>query len=208
MRESGPRIQPAALLVLQKFANQAAVRGLNHFLSRELQARESLRPMAGRVARIESAGGFLNFAVHFAVGADGLLEASDSEPNVTIALSPRAVPSAMKDPDALLRDAHVTGDAELARALSQVAARLRPDLEEDLSRVIGDAAAVRVVSALRNASDRAADTGQRLARNVADYLSGESGMLVSRAPLDELAAEVAELAQAVERLADRIGRLR
>lgn len=193
--------------MLQKFANQAAVRGINHLLAREPQARESLRPMAGRVARIESAG-LARFTLQFAVGTDGLLEASDAEPGVTIALAARAMPSALQDPDALLRDARVTGDADLARALSQVASRLRPDLEEDLSRVIGDAAAVRVVSALRSASGRAADAGERLARNLAEFLSGESGLLAAKAPMDELAGEVAGLAQSVERLADRVGRLR
>jgi len=190
--------------VLQKFANEAAVRGLNHLLAREAQARDSLRPLAGRVARVQSAG----FSFQFSVGADGLLQASDGEPNVTIELNPRAVPSAMNDPSGMLRDAQVTGDAELAQALSQVASRLRPDLEEDLSRFIGDAAAVRVVAALRTASEQASDTGQRLARNVADYLAGEKRVLVSKLPMDEFAAEVTELAQAVEALADRLGRLR
>jgi ubiquinone biosynthesis accessory factor UbiJ len=190
--------------VLQKIASEAAVRGLNHLLAREAQARDCLRPHAGRVARIESAG----FALQFSIGPDGLLQATDAEPNVTIALHPRAVPSAMKDPSGMLRDAQVSGDAELAQALSQVAARLRPDLEEDLSRFIGDAAAVRVMSALRTASEQVSDAGQRLARNVADYLAGEQRVLVSKAPMDEFAVQVAELAQAVEALADRVGRLR
>jgi ubiquinone biosynthesis protein UbiJ len=190
--------------VLQKIANEAAVRGLNHMLAREAQARDCLRPLAGRVARVQSAG----FAFQFSVGADGLLQASDGEPNVTIALHPRAVPSAIRDPSDMLRDAQVTGDADLAQALSQVAARLRPDLEEDLSFFIGDAAAVRVMSALRSASGQASDAGQRLARNLADYLAGEQRVLVSKAPMDEFAAQVAELAQAVDVLADRVGRLR
>jgi len=73
---------------------------------------------------------------------------------------------------------------------------------------VGDALAVRIVSALRTVRREAADTGERAARQLADYLAGERAWLASRGPFERFVAEVSELAQATERLAERAGRLR
>jgi len=86
--------------------------------------------------------------------------------------------------------------------------RLRPDPEEDLSRLVGDAAAVRIMGALRTARDEVADSGARAARQLADYLAGEREWLASRGPFERFVAEVNELAQAADRLAERASRLR
>jgi ubiquinone biosynthesis accessory factor UbiJ len=190
--------------VLQRFATDAAVRGLNHLLERETRVRESLLPLAGRVARLEAG----RLSLQFAICADGSVRASEARPNVTIGIDPAAVARNLGDPDALLREARIAGDADMAQVLSNLAARIRPDFEEDLSRLVGDAAAVRVMATLRSAAEQAADSGQRLARNVADYLAGERALLASRVSLERFSSEVDALAQAVERLAVRVDALR
>jgi ubiquinone biosynthesis protein UbiJ len=133
--------------VLQRFASEAALEALNHLLRRERQARELLRPLAGRTARIRAGP----VALQFAIGPDGCLQPSQADPHVRIAIDVGALAAGLSDPAAVLRDAHIQGDAEMAQALSRVAGQLRPDLEEDLSRLVGDAAAVRIVAALRAA---------------------------------------------------------
>jgi ubiquinone biosynthesis protein UbiJ len=190
--------------VLEQFANATVLQGLNHLLRRERPAREMLRPLAGRTARIQAGP----LALQFAIAPDGTVQASDAAAHVTIDIDARALAEGLADPAAALRDAQVRGDAELAQVLSQVAGRLRPDPEEDLSRLVGDAAAVRIVAALRAARREAADTGGRALRQLADYLAGERAWLASRGPFERFAAEVNELAQAAERLAERTSRLR
>jgi ubiquinone biosynthesis protein UbiJ len=190
--------------VLSQIASDAALEGLNHLLRRERPARELLRPLAGRTARLQAGP----VALQFAIAADGSVQASDADPHVTIDIDARALAAGLSDPAAILKDAQVRGDAEFARVLSSVAGRLRPDPEEDLSRWVGDAAAVRIVSALRAARDQIGDTGVRAARQLADYLAGERAWLASRAPFEQFAAEVNELAQAAERLGERASRLR
>ena len=197
--------------MLQRLAADAALEGLNHLLRHEQHARDLLRPLAGRAARI--AAGPL--AVQFVVGADGLVQPGEGEPQVTVRIElaallrdpPPAGPGGLPDPDRILRHAHIQGDAGFARVLAQVAAELRPDLEEDLSRIVGDAAAVRIMSAVHAARRGLQDSGARAARQAADYLAGERPWLVSKAPFDRFAAEVTELARAAERLAERTGRL-
>jgi ubiquinone biosynthesis protein UbiJ len=190
--------------VLQQIATDTVLRGLNHLLRRERPARELLRPLAGRTARIQAGP----LRLQFAVAPDGSVQASDAPPQVTIDIDARALANGLADPAAALRDARVNGDAEFAQVLSRVAGRLRPDPEEDLSRLVGDAAAVRIVAALRAARREAADTGGRALRQVADYLAGERAWLASRGPFERFAVEVGELAQAAQRLAERASRLR
>lgn len=195
--------------MLQRIATDAALEALNHLLRRERQARELLQPLAGRTARVRSGP----ISLQFAITPDGLVLASDAAPDVRIELEARAFAAGLNagpplDPAWILKDAHIEGDAGLAQVLSRVAGLLRPDLEEDLSRLVGDAAAVRIVAGLRAVRRQAADTGARAARQLADYLAGEQAWLASRAPFQRFAAEVNELARAAQRLVERADRLR
>jgi ubiquinone biosynthesis accessory factor UbiJ len=190
--------------VLQRFASDAVLQGLNHLLLQQRAARDLLRPHAGRTARI-SAG---LFALQFAIAADGSIQPSDAEPAVTIDVDAHALAGGLTEPAAILREAQVHGDAGFAQALSSVTDQLRPDLEEDLSRFVGDAAAVRIVAALRAIQIAVSDTGARAARQLADYLAGERALLASRGPFERFIAEVNELAEAAGRLVERAGRLR
>ena len=190
--------------MLQQFVSDAARQALNHLLRRERAARELLIPVAGRTARIAAGP----FDLTFEIDADGSLHAGRAEPDVTIEIDTLSVAAALSEPAALLDQARVSGDAAVAQALVQVAARLRPDPEEDLSRLVGDAAAVRIVAALRAAGNGALDVGARAARQLADYVAGEQAWLASRGPFEQFAAEVDELARATERLVERAGGLR
>jgi ubiquinone biosynthesis accessory factor UbiJ len=190
--------------VLQRFASDAVLEGLNHLLRQQRSARELLRPLAGRTARIRAGP----VALQFAIAADGSVQGSDADPDVTLDIGARALTAGLSEPAAILRDAQISGDAGFAQALSRVADQLRPDLEEDLSRLVGDAAAVRIVAALRALRTGMADTGARAGRQLADYLAGERAWLASRGPFERFIAEVNELAQAAERLDERAGRLR
>ena len=190
--------------MLQRLASDAVLQGLNHLLRRERPARELLRPMAGRSARIKAGP----IALQFAIASDGSVQSTDADPQVTIDIEGRALAAGLADPAAMLRDARIYGDAGLAQALSRAAGQLRPDPEEDLSRLVGDAAAVRIMAAMRALHRELTDAGARGARQFADYLAGERAWLASRGPFERFVVEVNELAQAAERLAERASRLR
>jgi ubiquinone biosynthesis protein UbiJ len=186
--------------VLDQIASSAAAAVLNHMLSREPWARAVLAPFAGRSARLQA----LPFSVQLAIGADGSFAADAGEPAVTIGVDAAALPRVLLEPKAALRNVRLDGDAEFAQALSGVLQKLRPEPEEELSRFVGDAAAVRIVSLLRAALAGAREAGGRLAVQAADYLVVENPMLVSRQDMTSFAADVARLRDDVERLAKRI----
>jgi ubiquinone biosynthesis protein UbiJ len=186
--------------VLDQIASSAAAAALNHMLSREPWARAVLAPFAGRSARLQA----LPFSVQLAIGADGSFSADSGEPAVTVGVDAAALPRLLLEPKAALRNVRLDGDAEFAQALSGVLQKLRPEPEEELSRFVGDAAAVRIVSLLRAALAGAREAGGRLAVQAADYLVVENPMLVSRQDMTSFAADVARLRDDVERLAKRI----
>ncbi len=185
------------------FASQATVGLLNHLLAREAWARDKLAPFAGRRARIEA----FPFALLLGVAAGGLFEVGSGDPHVTITVDSAQLPSLLFDPQALLRNVRLAGDAEFAQALSTVLQNLRPEPEEDLARFVGDAAAVRIVGFLRALATQIREGGERLTATTADYFAAENPLLVTRAEADRFGADVVELRDAAERLAKRIERL-
>lgn len=109
-------------------------------------------------------------------------------------------------PEAALRggDVHIEGNAEVAQVFSELLKHARPDLEEELSRLIGDVAAHQIGNAARSAlafGRRAADT---FAQNLAEFLQEESRDLPTRTEADEFIAGVDRARDDVDRLAARI----
>jgi ubiquinone biosynthesis protein UbiJ len=186
--------------VLDQFASGAAAAVLNHMLAREPWARAMLAPFAGRSARLQA----LPFSVQLGIAADGNFTTDAGAPTVTVGVDAAALPRVLLEPKAALRNVRLEGDAEFAQTLSSVLQKLRPEPEEELSRFVGDAAAVRIVSLLRAALAGAREAGSRLAVQTADYLVAENPMLVARQEMASFAAGVARLRDDVERLAKRI----
>jgi len=186
--------------MLPDLAAGASVRVLNRLLEREGSAREALLAHAGRSAKFE----IPPFSVVLGIDAEGRFCAGPGTPDVTITVEPSALPAAVFDPNALMRNVKLAGDADFAQTLSQVLQRLRPEPEEELARFVGDAAAVRIVGMLRSAASVAVDGAQRLARTATDYLVAENPMLVTRSQAEGFTRDVAELRDAVERLDKRL----
>ncbi len=186
--------------MLDQIASNAAAAVLNHMLAREPWARAVLAPFAGRSARLQAPP----FSVQLGIAAGGSFSAEAGEPTVTVGVDPAALPRLLLEPKAALRNVRLEGDAEFAQALSGVLQKLRPEPEEELSRFVGDAAAVRIVALLRAALAGAREAGSRLAVQAADYLSAENPVLVARAEMASFAADVTRLRDDVERLAKRI----
>ena len=133
--------------MIEQLATAAALSVLNRMLAREAWARERLAPFAGRVARFEAPP----FALAFRITEGGVFaDAERAEPTVTVGADLAALPRALGDPQAVLRNVSLKGDADFAQSLGFVLQNLRPEPEEELSRFIGDAAAQRLV-ALRDA---------------------------------------------------------
>lgn len=179
---------------------------VNHLLARQGWATDRLRPFAGRRLRLRAPP---LPDLDLFVTETGLLQraATAGEPDLTVTLKPTALPALLARDDRLMREAEIAGDTDFAAALQFVFRNLRWDAEEDLSRVMGDAAAHRAVSAGRAFAAWQRDAAQRFGDNVAEYLKEESQQLPRPQEVADFGRDVAELRDAVERLEKRIERL-
>lgn len=186
----------------------AALTGLNHLLRDASWARARLAPHAGRTVRVVLPLALRPWCFDFAIDETGLLVASDiADADVEIELPADAPVLALAGPDALLKSVMVRGAADLAEALNFVLPRLRWDMEEDLSRLVGDIAAHRMVQGIQGMFAWQRVAGQRLAQNLAEYLTEEQPLLASRAAMASFSAELAQLAISLEALEARAARL-
>jgi ubiquinone biosynthesis protein UbiJ len=98
----------------------------------------------------------------------------------------------------------VKGDAEVAEGFRRLLDAARPDLEEELSRIAGDAAAHHVARFARETVDFGRRAGDILARNIAEYLTEESRDLPVRLEVEEFHEGVDRLRESVDRLEARV----
>lgn len=178
---------------------------INHLLGQASWAREKLAPFAGHSAQIK----LPPFEAAFLIGGDGLIlpPAADAELEVSIAL-PAATPLlALQGKDAVMRAARIEGSAEFAQALGFVIRNLRWDAEEDLSRLVGDIAAHRIVKGAGEFAAWQQQAAQNFAANLAEYFTEEQPLIARQADVVTFSAEIDRLRDDAARLEKRIDRL-
>jgi len=109
-------------------------------------------------------------------------------------------------PEAVLQrgDVRIDGDAELAQKFRELALLLRPDLEEELSLVVGDVPAHQLGRFARAAFGWTRKAASTTVRNAAEYLGHERRDLVPRSEAEQYLQGVDTLREDVDRLAARI----
>lgn len=179
----------------------ALIAGLNHLLQGAGWARERLRPFAGRQAGI----GMPPFLLAFAVSPDGQFEpvAAAASTDVTISLPPDTPFLLPQGLEKVMAGARVEGNAEFATELSFVLRHLRWDAEEDLSRLVGDIAAHRVVQGARHIAAWQKQAAANIAANLAEYLAHENRQLVTREEYGAFRESLARLNADLSRLEAR-----
>ena len=143
------KLQPPAWVV-DELQNRLVIL-LNHVLMQEPQAQERLRRQQGKPVRVQ----WGDFHLTLAATAAGLLERpmGTPTPELTMTLT-QTSPLALAQ-SALLGDkpeVDVQGDVQLAAEVAWLVDNVRWDVEEDLSRIVGDAAAHTLARAARSAA--------------------------------------------------------
>ena len=182
-----------------------AARALNHVLRSAPLAMERLARHAGRTAAFHIGPIRLAFTVQTTGEVAAAVEGATRDLEVRI--SPFLLPRLAAHEEAAFREIEMQGDMELAQDVSFLAKNLTWDVEEDLSRVVGDIAAHRIVAGARALRDWSAGAGLRLAQGVAEYWTEESPLIATRVKVDTFVNGVAELRDAVERLEKRVEKL-
>jgi ubiquinone biosynthesis protein UbiJ len=179
---------------------------INHLLAREPWAREKLARHAGKVALFDA--GVMSLRLKAA--ADGMVEAAapDEPQNVTIRAKLSDLPLILQNREHAFSYVQIEGDADFANTISQLSETLRWEAEEDLAKLVGDAAAVRIAGGARSAFQAAKTTQQKIVENLAEYFLEENPVLVRPQAVAEFSSDVTRLRDDVERLAKRIEKLK
>jgi len=193
---------------------EALFRPLTALINRQIKvttpARELCAELDGKVmaVRIKDTG----LAIYFCACPDeiALFGDYDREPDVAISGSilslARLAGAGSED---AIRDGslELIGDAEVAQAFQKLLGYGRPDIEEELSGVIGDIAAHRLGEVARSVGSWGKEAGATLRQNITEFLQEERRDVPSRYEVEAFTRKVDELRDDVARIEARLNQL-
>ena len=195
-------------------ALEAALRPAAKLLNRNIQestpARELCAELAGTVVAVRVSNTAL--AAYFIVDDEAVdvVAATSQDPDVLISGSLITLASlAGQSGTAAVRDGSldIVGDVELADQFQRLLSFARPDIEEELSNIVGDAAAHRLGEIARGFGRWGREASSTMGANIREYLQEESRDAPSRYEVEKFSADVDELRDDVDRVEARLNRL-
>jgi ubiquinone biosynthesis protein UbiJ len=187
---------------------QPVARVLNRNIAESTAAREQCERLDGKVIAIRVRDTALTS--YFVIEGEVITLATDHEAEPDVVISGSLVTLALMAGEDSIRDGSLdlTGDAATAQAFQHLLAHAKPDIEEELSGVIGDAAAHTLGEFARGVGRWARETRSIMGDNIREYLQEESRDVPSRYEVEEFTRSVNVLRDDVDRLAARIDSLR
>jgi ubiquinone biosynthesis protein UbiJ len=179
---------------------------LNRGLPRSPRARQLCKELQGHRVGVEVIG-FTRWLIESTGDTLRVTRDTETPAEADLAGGPLSLLAlAGSTPEAVLQrgEVQIRGDAELAQKFRELAALLRPDIEEELSQVIGDVPAHQMGRFARAAFGWTQKAAATTVRNVAEFLAHERQDLVPRAEADQLLKGVDALREDVDRLDARI----
>jgi ubiquinone biosynthesis accessory factor UbiJ len=181
---------------------------LNRNIAQSSAAQLACRKLEGKSLSITVSGTPLQFSLKSVGERVVLASGTDAAADARLTGSPLALARLTRDRTALTsQSVHIEGDAEVAQGFAELLQAAKPDLEEELSRLIGDVAAHQLGQAARTLFRFGERAGNTFARNLSEFLQEESRDLPTRTEADEFVAAVDTLRDDVERMGARIDRL-
>jgi ubiquinone biosynthesis protein UbiJ len=195
-------------------ALEAALRTVAKLLNRNIQestpARELCAKLAGTVVAVRVSDTALT--AYFIVDDEAMdvVAVTAQDPDVLITGSLLTLASlAGQSGTIAIRDGSldISGDAELAGQFQQLLSFARPDIEEELSGIVGDAAAHRLGEIARGFGRWGREARSTMGANIREYLQEESRDAPSRYEVEKFNTDVSKLRDDVDRIEARLNRL-
>ena len=183
---------------------------LNRYLSLDPETLSRLAGMTGKLIAVELRG--MGMTLYMAPHGGGiqLLREFDADADAVISGTPLALARVgIGEERGLLfaGEVEIRGDVTLGQRFESVLRELDIDWEEQLSHLVGDAAAHQVGNLVRDTLQWGAKSVDTLGRDLTEYLQEESRQLPQRDEVNKFLAAVDVLRNDVERLDARVKRL-
>jgi ubiquinone biosynthesis protein UbiJ len=183
---------------------------MNRIISETTPARALAQDLNGATIAIRARDTALSTYFTFADERVVLSTEYDDDPDVVISASFITLTRMLGGAgESVIRngDVDLTGDAATAQRFQKLLGYAKPDVEEELSRVVGDVAAHRLAELGRGVRTCARAASTTMGNNVREYLQEESRDLPTRYEVDRFSSDLGVLRDDVERLAARLRRL-
>ncbi|MBP0133167.1 MAG: ubiquinone biosynthesis protein [Nitrosospira sp.] len=184
----------------------AAIAPLNHLLRGESWARKRLQPCAGKIVRFYTPP-FADF--NLVVQSNGEIATTTDAvtPDATLTLAPSLLPRLLTHDEEAYSNILISGDTALAEELLDIGKNLHWDVEQDLSRFMGDILAHRLVQTGDSLVQWHTETLRNLSQTLSEYWLEEQPLLAKPAYVRKFVADVNTLHIDVEKLGERIEKL-
>ncbi|MEX2497056.1 MAG: SCP2 sterol-binding domain-containing protein [Woeseia sp.] len=189
---------------------QPVARLANRQIRMKTPARELCGELEGSVVAVRVRDTALAMYFHVHDGELALSSEFDGVPDAVISGSLLTLAQmAGQSGDAAVRDGslELTGDAQLAQSFQRLLWHARPDVEEELSAVIGDVAAHGLGDMARSLGNWTRNAGATLRQNLSEYLQEESRSVPSRNEVEHFRAGVEKIRDDVARFEARLSQL-
>jgi ubiquinone biosynthesis protein UbiJ len=157
----------------------------------------SLQVNVEGITRVRAASSFSRLA---------LLPGDDSHADAVISGSPPALLQLLRtaSPAEGRSSVQIRGDAEIANAYRDLFAAARPDLEEELSRWVGDMPARHLSQLAKSVRAWARRARRTAGENIAEYLQEEGRDLITKTEMEEFLRGVDSVRESVDRIEARL----
>jgi ubiquinone biosynthesis protein UbiJ len=183
---------------------------LNRNVADSRRALALTRQLDGRVMSLTAEGTPVAIFFHAEGGRLRLTPRHESPADASLSGTPVAL-LALAGPqgEGALRGGgvRIEGDAEVAQKFRELLSEARPDVEEELARVVGDVAARQMANVARGLFDWGRKASRSLTGSVVEFLQEEGRDLPTGVEVDEFLEGVDRLRDDADRLETRLSRL-
>ena len=178
---------------------------LQHLTNQNAWSRQHLLPFAGKVICFD----FVLAKANLLILEDGSLAISGetASPEATIRLPPSLALRIMSGDESAKMLIKVEGDTHLATELSKVLQNMRWDIEDDLSKVVGDIGAFKIGEVSKKTFAGIKQQSINAAEMLSEYWQEEKQMLAKKRHVEQFNAEVDTLRSDVARFEKRLAKL-
>lgn len=184
---------------------------INKALSLDEETLNSLGKLEGKIIAFEFMN--TNLTVFLLPSGNGLdiHTANENKADVLIKGTPSnfimMMASSKKKSASLPTDMQIIGDIGLAQRFQEIMQNIEIDLEEPLSKWVGDTMAYQIGKFVRGSRRFVVNTSKTLAMDISEYLRFEINMLPDELLVEEFSKDVDLLREDVERFQKRINKL-
>ena len=185
--------------------NSIFTRFLQHLMQQNSWAKAILQPFAGQSVLVTSS--LLHTTLIILEDGSLVIAGQTNLPDATISIAPSLLLRIIaKDESAKLK-INITGDTHLAAELGKVFTNMRWDIEEDLSKLIGDISANKLTQFNRQAIKNVKETGTNLAEMLTEYWQEENPLIAKKYVVEEFCKEVDVMRGDVARFEKKLQKL-